>query len=66
MMSDYAQRLFIEHSELKVKIDKLRAFIISDQYDLLPEVDRTDLKQQLKHMEGYFYVLSYRVSRQCS
>ena len=65
-MSDYVTRLFEEHRDLSVKIEKLKSFIISDKYDALPEIDRTDLKDQLKHMEGYFKVLSCRVSRQCN
>ena len=64
-MSDFRARLFEEHGDLNKKIDKLKAFIISDKYDELPEVDRKDLKEQLKHMEGYFSILTNRVSRQC-
>ena len=33
---------------------------------LYGEIDRTDLKEQLKHMEAYCSVLSRRVSRQCN
>jgi len=64
-MSDFRVRLFEEHTELHKRIDKLKEFIISDKYDELPEVDKKDLKEQLKHMENYFYVLNNRASRQC-
>lgn len=64
-MSDFRSRLFDEDHDLRSKIDKLKAFIIGDKYDGLPEIDRTDLKEQLKHMEAYAAVLSRRVSRQC-
>lgn len=64
-MSDFVGRLFEEHSQLSIKIEKLESFILSDKYDQLPEIDRTDLKEQLKHMKGYFSVLYRRVSRQC-
>lgn len=64
-MSDYQTRLFEEHSDLRRKIEKLKLFICGDTYETLPEVDRKDLKEQLKHMEAYFVVLSRRTSRLC-
>ena len=65
-MSDFRSRLFDEYGELQRRIDELKTFIIGDQYDGLPDVDRNDLKVQLKHMEAYVEVLSRRVSRQCN
>ena len=35
-------------------------------FDKLSDVDRRDLKEQLEHMQGYFDVISRRVSRQCN
>jgi len=64
-MSDYRSRLFDEHRDLRVKVEKLREFILSDKYDVLPDIDKTDLKIQLKHMTRYLDVLLCRVSRQC-
>ena len=61
----FQDRAMEEYSLLSIKIDKLQDFIVSDKYDPLPEIDRSDLKEQLKHMKGYFSVLSRRVSRQC-
>lgn len=65
-MSDYRVRMLEEHDQLKQRIDKLKGFILSENYDTLPEIDRTDLKRQLGYMEQYFSVLSDRVSRQCN
>jgi hypothetical protein len=65
-MTDFRARMFDEYSELRQRIEKLKAFIVSDKYDALPEIDRTDLKEQLHYMESYFGVLSRRVSRQCN
>lgn len=65
-MSDFRARMFEEHSQLSQRIDKLKEFVLSEKYDTLPEIDRTDLKKQLGHMERYFDVLSNRVSRQCN
>ena len=63
-MSDFRRRLFEEHDQLHQRMEKLKAFIVSDKYDALPEIDRADLKEQLGHMERYFGVLSRRTSRQ--
>ena len=65
MTNDFRARLMIEHSELMERTDKLRDFIVKEQFDALPEIDRKDLKEQLRHMEAYADVLSRRVSRLC-
>ena len=65
-MSDFRARMFAERNELHERIEKLKAFVIGDKYDELPEIDRTDLKEQLNHMEAYSTVLERRVSRQCN
>jgi hypothetical protein len=65
-MSNFRARLFEEHTQLIERINKLKAFIVSDQYEALPEIERNALKQQLKFMEGYFDVLSKRCSRLCN
>lgn len=64
-MSDFRSRLHTEFTDLTIKVDKLKDFIVSEQYDKLPEIDRSDLKEQLKHMQGYWSVLMRRVSRLC-
>ena len=65
-MDDFRGRMFDEYEVLKQRIDNMKVFILGDKYDVLPEVDKVDLKEQLKHMEAYFSVLGRRVSRQCS
>jgi hypothetical protein len=65
-MSGFRIQLFDEHEDLLRRIKNLKQFIISDEYDLLPDYDRKDLKEQLQHMEAYCAVLSRRASRQCS
>ncbi len=64
MPDSYKERLLEEHNQLRLRIGKLGLFIIRDKYASLPEIDRTDLKEQLKHMKEYFDVLTRRVSRQ--
>ena len=63
---NYRARMFEEHSDLRIKIKKLKEFILSEKYDNIPDMDKSNLKEQLKHMEGYFRVLSCRVSRQAN
>ncbi len=65
-MGDFRSRLFQERTELLQRIDKLKAFIIGDQFDSLPDIDRSDLREQLVCMESYAAVLERRVSRQCN
>ena len=64
-MNDFKLRMFKEFDELSDRIEKLKSFIVTDRFDLLPEIERIDLKEQLRHMEQYRDVLSRRVSRQC-
>lgn len=64
-MSDFRERLHVEFTDLSIKIDKLKVFIVSEQYDKLSEIDRLDLKKQLQHMTDYKSVLMRRVSRLC-
>jgi hypothetical protein len=66
-MGDFKSRLFEEHSDLTIKIDKLTTFVTgSKTFDDLPEIERKDLKEQLKHMKNYYNVLNRRVNRSCS
>lgn len=65
-MSNFRARLMTERVQLMHKIQKLNAFILSDAYDNLPEIDRLDLKEQNKHMKMYLAVLDRRVSRLCT
>lgn len=59
-------RMYIEHSELAKKIEKLKTFILGDKFEKIHKVDQQLLKEQLQHMEAYFKVLNIRVSRTCN
>lgn len=63
---NFRSRMFTEYSELQRKINKLKELILSDTYGFLPEVEKVDLREQLKFMNGYCEVLGQRVSRQCN
>ena len=65
-MSDFKARLHEEHDQLTLKTEKLKSFILTSDFESLPEIDRRDLKEQLHHMENYLSVLSKRVSRICN
>ncbi|MDR5730092.1 MAG: hypothetical protein RB191_21990 [Terriglobia bacterium] len=65
-MSDFRERLFLEYGELQRRLEALKAFILTDQFEALPEIERKDLREQLGHMREYNDVLSRRASRQCN
>lgn len=65
-MNDFRARMIEEYTELQMRLEKLKEFIMTDKFDALPEIERKDLKVQLGHMQGYHDVLSHRVSRQCN
>lgn len=62
----FVGRLYVEHSDLRNRINKLQAFVLGDKFESLPQVDRAALKDQLGHMSDYFKVLGERVSRTAS
>jgi len=64
-MSNWREEMKEEHDELTERIEKLRAFIASDKYGALWQVERSDLTKQVWHMQEYFNVLSRRISRDC-
>lgn len=66
IMDDFRTRLLKENDDLTYRLEKLKTFIVSQSFDSLPEIERTDLKEQLRHMEQYANVLSRRVSRLCT
>ena len=65
-MSNFRSRLFKEHDDLISKVEKLKLFICSDRFETLPNIERKDLKEQLKYMDGYLGVIARRVSRLCN
>jgi len=62
-MEDYKKRLLEEFSDLNKKVEKLRAFVVSDKYKELPQEEKDDLAEQLGSMTMYLIVLSRRVLR---
>ncbi len=64
-MSNFKERLLKEHTELESRIEKLTTFVTGQDIEKLPEIERLDLKEQLLHMQNYFYVLHKRVLRLC-
>lgn len=62
-MKNFRASLFYEYAELTKNMDDLYDFIVSTQYDELPEIDRKDMKEQLEYMRAYHSVLSRRVAR---
>lgn len=64
MMDDRtADRLRREYHELLQRKSKLHAFILTDNFEDLPEVDRRDLREQRHHMDAYWRVIARRASR---
>lgn len=65
--STFRSRAMQEHTELKQRLDKLKDFILFDgKFARLPDIEQADLKAQLGFMQGYYNVLSKRVSRMCN
>ena len=65
-MGSFTSRLLEENTELSIKVEKLTTFVVSKQFDDLPDIERNDLKQQLRHMKAYSTVIGRRVVRACN
>jgi hypothetical protein len=63
MDNDTRARLSTEFTELSQRVKKLEKFITSDRFEELDGFDRSDLRDQLKHMRAYHEVLLRRVGR---
>ena len=59
----HIQRMVAEHAELADRILKLDAFTKTETFLALPELERTDLFQQLALMSQYQTVLKARLER---
>ena len=57
----YKQRLQIEYYELQEKVVKLQAFVNTDSYDKLEELQRLYLLGQLASMKAYLNYLHLRL-----
>lgn len=62
-MKPHEERVFIEFTELGIKIGKLTAFLASDKISSLPARDQELLSGQLDAMNSYHYYLSQRIKR---
>lgn len=60
-MSDYIERMKIEHNELKDKKEKLDAFIESEKFSELDFRNQRLLIEQCAHMKNYLDTLSARL-----
>ena len=60
-MQPYQQRVVDEKSELDGKIEKLSAFIESDQFVRVDEEERDRMRQQLRTMQTYSGILGERI-----
>ena len=62
-MSDFKERLTDEKAELSDKLEKLRAFIASENFTKIDPVQMTLLNIQVKAMETYSQCLLERIVR---
>ena len=61
----HQDRVINEAIELKEKVVKLMGFIYNNNaiYNELPDIEKTDLKQQLLVMQYYLTILTSRINR---
>ena len=61
----HQDRVISEAIELKEKVVKLMGFIYNNNaiYNELPDIEKTDLKQQLLAMQYYLTILTSRINR---
>lgn len=60
-LKPYQQRVVVEHDELTVRLDKLRAFLASDTIETISRAELVVLGMQLLAMECYEGVLRSRI-----
>jgi hypothetical protein len=56
-------RLYREYRDLLGRKSALQAFILTDRFEDLPEIDRRELREQRHHMDAYWRVLARRCGR---
>lgn len=59
----HVQRMVAEQAELDRKVGKLSAFLATQTFEALPEIDRELLRKQYAAMRQYSKVLGKRVER---
>ena len=60
-MMPYQQRVVDEHRELAERLEKLAAFLVTNTFADLPDVERSLLEAQSAHMRAYLTVLEVRI-----
>jgi len=60
-MNEWQQRVITEHAELKVRIEKLTAFLESTASSALSVMEQHRLIAQLTYMKGYEAILNERI-----
>lgn len=65
-MSDFKSRLLLERDELQIKTEKLKDFILSENFNDLPDIEKEALREQFHHMQKYFEVVQSRALRLCN
>jgi len=60
-MSDFKTRLLTEYTDLGEKMEKLNAFLMSEQVNNIPPAQHDLLKKQIVHMMDYSNVLKERI-----
>lgn len=63
LMTNFKERVLLEHSELESRMKSLCAFFDTPAFQDLADVDKRLLAQQYAHMEDYKWVLSKRIER---
>ena len=62
-MNDWRERMIEEHEQLSGRLERLRAFLHTTEYEALSEEAASDLRKQYAYMQGYHQVLTRRISR---
>lgn len=62
-LKDYQLRVIQEGEELKIKMEALGRFMLTEPFDELPIEEQVDLKSQLRVMIEYLNILTRRILR---
>lgn len=62
-MENWQRRVVEEHIELTTKLEKLNAFIDTNEFNSLPHIDRRYMTMQSLAMAQYLLVLDSRITR---
>lgn len=61
-MNAYQQRVREERAALNEKLNKLNTFMLTDDYENLPEAEQDRLTRQAAAMDDYATVLAERIA----